>query len=234
MYVRNGPMQSVAELGFIPTGSPWTTIDLFSQKGRDLLAKFRTTSITAGTKIYTNGLINPNTLFTDVLIAAFRDAPIEEYPGDTSSSLGVDADMAGDIAAGMYEVSSNAALSGSNVFDSSAGWVTTRAFARKGSDKAILSDTYGLDNNQKESIIRNSYRLFNPNQQLFTIVVIAQAINDQPDGTGKYGTYGNEDMIVGEKRAVALVWRDPFPDLPSPPGSGRHEMFVRTFKYLDE
>ena len=45
----------------------------------------------------------------------FRDAPIEEYPGDPSSSLRVDSDMAGDIAAGMYEISSNAALSGSNV-----------------------------------------------------------------------------------------------------------------------
>ena len=231
MYVRNGPMQSVAELGFIPTGSPWTTIDLFSPQGRELLAKFRTTNITAGTKIYTNGLINPNTLFTNVLIAAFRDAPIEAYPGDPSSSLRVDSDMAGDIAAGMYEISSNAALSGSNVFDSPAGWVTTRAFARKGSDKAILSDRYSLDNNQKESIIRNSYRLFNPNQQLFTIVVIAQAINDQ----GRIGFWDGEniDTISGEKRAVALVWRDPFPD-PPPGGSGRHEMFVRTFKYLDE
>ena len=235
MYVRNGPMQSVAELGFIPTGSPWTTIDLFSPQGRELLAKFRTTNITAGTKIYTNGLINPNTLFTDVLIAAFRDAPIEAYPDDPLP-LRVDADMAGDIAAGMYEISTNAALSGSNVFDSPAVWVTTRAFAVHGtlSTSPYPTNNYtGLDNNQKESIIRNSYRLFNPNQQLFTIVVIAQAINDQPDGMGKYGTYGNEDTIVGEKRAVALVWRDPFPD-PPPGGSGRHEMFVRTFKYLDE
>ena len=221
MYVRNGPMQSVAELGFIPRGSPWTTIDLFSQQGRDLLAKFRTTNIVAGEKIYTNGLINPNTLFTNVLVAAFLDAPIEAYPGGTSSVL--NAAMASSIVGPIYEISSNAAAS---AFDSPAGWVTTRAFAVQ----EILS-TIGLDNNQKESIIRNSYRLFNPNQNLFTIVVIAQAINDNND-QGTIGVWDGEntDTIAGEKRAVALVWRDPFPD----PATGRHEMFVRTFKYLDE
>jgi hypothetical protein len=141
--------------------------------------------------------------------------------------------MAGDIASGMYEISTNKGMYGSNVFDSSAGWVTTGAF-KEGGTLSMTPGPYQLDNNQKEAIIRNSYRLFNPNQNLFTIVLIAQAINDQPDGMGNYGTYGNEDTIVGEKRAVALVWRDPFPDLPSPPGSGRHEMFVRTFKYLNE
>jgi hypothetical protein len=90
-----------------------------------------------------------------------------------------------------------------------------------------MIDPYNMDNTRKESIIRNSYQLFNANQQLFTIVVTAQTINDQ----GTVGTFDGEDVdtVSGEKRAVALVWRDPFPG-----PSGRHEMFVKLLKYLDD
>jgi hypothetical protein len=55
---------------------------------------------------------------------------------------------------------------------------------------------------------------------------VAQTINDQ-DPRGTYDP--NEDTITGERRCVALVWRDPFPN-----EDGRHNMFVRLFKYLDE
>lgn len=233
-YVANRSMSNVAELGFIPIGgtNQWTTIDLFSPKGRELLAKFRTTNITAGTKSTTNGLLNPNTSYIDVITAAFYGAPIEEYPGDPSA-VKVGLPMAGLIATNFMAVSTNLAITATNTFDSAAGWVTIPAFAVNG-DLVKKNDytnmPYYMNNNKKESIIRNTYRLFNPNQNLFTIVVIAQAINDQPDGAGNYGTFGKEDTIIGEKRAVALVWRDPFPD----PATGRHEMFVRTFKYLNE
>lgn len=219
MYVRNSTnLGSVAELGFIPTGDRWTTIDLFSTEGRDLLAKFRTRTLT--TKSYTNGLINPNSLYTNVLIAAFREAPVNEYPGGPVL-FNVNDQMAVDIVESIY-------ANGTSSYDSAAGWVTTEAFATRGTlmDLYENNPSYNMNNTKKESIIRNSYQLFNPNQQLFTIVVIAQVINDQ----GTVGTFDEEDdAINGEKRAVALVWRDPFPN-----PSGRHEMFVKLFKYLDE
>ena len=120
----------MAELGFIPTGiSSWSTIDLFSPQGRELLAKFRTTNIIAGTKSYTNGLVNPNTSYSDVIVAAFHGAPIEEYPGDPSA-VKVDLPMAGLIASNFMAVSTNMAITASNTFDSAAGWVTISCFCR--------------------------------------------------------------------------------------------------------
>ncbi len=227
MYVRNSTnLGSVAELGFIPTGDRWSTIDLFTPAGQILLNKYRTCSLTA--KTYTNGLINPNSSYSNVIKAAFLDAPIEQYPGDPSPNK-VDEAMANEIVSGFSSVEGNKATRASNTFYFAAGWVTTSAFAVKGAlmDTTYRSAPYNMDNTKKESIIRNTYRLFNPNQNLFTIVVIAQSIIDN----GKQGTWEpDEDVITGEKRAVALVWRDPFPD----PDTGRHEMFVRLFKYLDE
>ena len=184
-----------------------------------MLAQYRTRSLDA--KTYTNGLINPNTLYTNVLMAVFRDTPVDDYPGGPVIK-NVNEDLAAEIVRSVY-------ANGTNEYDSAAGWVTTEAFAPGSSsdlNKLFEADPYYMNNTRKESIIRNSYQLFNANQQLFTIVVVAQTINDQ----GTVGSFNeDDDVISGEKRAVALVWRDPFPGT-----DGRHEMFVKLFKYLDE
>jgi len=222
MYSRNGTnLDSVAELGYLSVGQPWTTIDLFTEKGRQLLSRFRTDSVT--TKYYTNGFVNPNTLSTSVLEAAFSSAPIELYPGENPPTFGT-VDLlngARPLAQSVMSVTTNLSLSGSNTYDSAAGWVISPAFIDGSLTAANLRD-----NNQKESLIRNSYRLFNPNQNLFTLIVLAQTVKDL-DGQGDFDV--GTDEVTGEKRAVAVVWRDPFPN-----AEGRHETFIRLFRYLDE
>ena len=69
---------------------------------------------------------------------------------------------------------------------------------------------------EQESIIRNSIHLLSPRQNIFTIILAAQSMD----------SYKN---VVAEQRALAVVWRDPYPD-----SSGHHDMFVRFFKWLDE
>ena len=216
MYVRNSTdLESVAELGFLPTGAPWTTIDLFSDEGRKLLRMFRVGGF-PNVREYTNGWINPNTHCTNVIYAAFRNVPVDAYPGESPPTGGLLSDdsllrsLAKEIVA--------AAESGS--FNSRADWVTVPSLAPGG----LFSSSYV--NNQKDAIIRNSYRLFNVNQNLYTVVVVAQSIKDE----GAIGTWSDaDDVVLGEKRAVAVVWRDPFVN-----SSGRHETFVRLFRYLTE
>ncbi|MFH0908536.1 MAG: hypothetical protein V1929_07225 [bacterium] len=223
MFVRNGTIETPAELGYLSLGSNWYTFTLFSQPGRELLTKFRATGFPG--KTYTNGFVNPNSLSKDVLTAAFQGAPIEHYPGEplTNTYGTLSTTQADLIAQTMLFTSTNVALSGSDTFDSAAAWVIAPAFTYA---NGVLST---LDNNQKESVIRNSYRLFNANQNLFTLIVLAQTTKDA-DRNGKYDPPpGGADEISGEKRAVALVWRDPFPN-----SDGRHETFIRLFRYLDE
>ena len=85
----------------------------------------------------------------------------------------------------------------------------------------------GLNNNRRETLLRNTWGLFSPNNSLFTVVVVAQAIKEGPTAVGLWGA---DDQITGERRAVALVWRDPF----RTGANLHHEMFVRMFRYLND
>jgi hypothetical protein len=227
MYVRNAPMQNVGELGFIPTGERWATIDLFSPEGRELLTKFRDASMPTNfptTELYYSNIwVNPSSTYTSVLEAVFLDTPIEEYPGQPGARR-LDADMAEDIAISMIEQTLDNAP-GPNAFDSRAAWVTTGVFAVDGTLSAPAG--HDLNNMQKEGIIRNSYRMFNPSGNLLTFLVVAQTIRDDEN----IGQWDGEDVdiITGERRLMALVWRDAFPN-----DNDRHETFIRRMQWLDE
>jgi len=223
MYVRNAPMQSVAELGFLSIGSPWETIDLLSPAGVELMSKFRDGPLnTENPNAY--GKINPHSLNTSVWYSVLIDCPKQQYPGDATAQL-VDSSLAGLLSKAITDYSADDDSWGTNSFEGLADWLGVPTLKRG------ANDLWGgpVNNNmQVEGIIRNTYRLFSPNQNLFTIVVIAQAINDQ-NTRGLYEPL--EDVILGEKRAVALVWRDPFPNADR---GDRNEMFVRMFRYLDQ
>jgi hypothetical protein len=110
-----------------------------------------------------------------------------------------------------------------NCFQAGTDWVRIPCM-RQGGALASL----GLNNNQRESLIRNTWGLFSPMNSLFTVVVIAQTIKEGPGNVGIWNA--NDDMVTGERRAVALVWRDPFK-------TGRnlhHEMYVRMFRHLND
>ena len=62
---------------------------------------------------------------------------------------------------------------------------------------------------------------------LFLAVVVAQSVKE---GEGKVGTWDSEDQVTGERRGIALVWRDPF----KTGTNAHHEMMVRMFRYLND
>jgi hypothetical protein len=72
-----------------------------------------------------------------------------------------------------------------------------------------------LDKFQVEEIVARSMRLFTVRQQLFTIYVTAQSLV--------------KDQVVGEARAVAVIWRDPVED-----EDGGHDVKVLSFSYLND
>jgi hypothetical protein len=232
MYCRNGPMLSPGEFGFIPTGQgPWQTIDLCTPEGAQLLAKLVTeTAIVAAlanpavnNTYYTNGTINPNTTSTNVLLAAFAGLTLDEVPGmsGTDTLEATDAEL---LAGSMIDESATKEIKAEGgAFMNAYDWVRVPAMTNGG----FLATAANLNKNQRESLIRNTWGLFNPNNTLFTVLVVAQAIKEGPGRVGVWDP--DEDMITGERRAVALVWRDP-----TPSASGHHEMYVRMFKMLDE
>ena len=239
MYCRNGPMETPAELGFISTGkAEWETIDLCTAEGADMMATLVTDTnlFFAGTKgatvwdssktnvFYTNGTININTRSTNVLASAFVDLATHEVPRMDSANF--PANPVTEAQAGLLaQALTNETVAGTlaTAFQAGTDWARIPAMQQGG----LLSADF--NNNQREGLIRNTWGLFNPDNSLFTVILIAQTIKEGPDpGVGIWDP--DADIITGERRAVALVWRDPFKTGQNP----HHEMFVRMFRHLND
>lgn len=89
------------------------------------------------------------------------------------------------------------------------------------SDLSQLPDTIGgLNRLESEGVIRDTAEILGVRQNLFTILVAAQSLTDS----------GN---VMGEQRALAVVWRDPYATVDSA-GNRYHPSFVRSFRWLNE
>ena len=221
MYCRNGPMETPGELGFIPVGT-WQTLDLFSIDAANLMRHVASSNETAAMEkaqsssgnstFYANGTINPNTHLTNVLSAAFRAMTVWGIPNwenTTLNSKAVSEDAADFIAGTIIEATKKGdydqALGKGHAFGTSSDWVS--AFTN---GKYNFLANHFPRKNVREGLVRQTWGLFRPEDTLFTIVVVAQAIKE-----GQTGTIGQfdeaDDMVIGEKRAAVLVWREPFP-----------------------
>ena len=251
MYCRNGPMVTPAELGFICTGAGiWQTIDLFTDDAVDMLAAaVADTNLwytaTAGGEVwnvtnvfYTNGTINPNTRSSNVLMSAFVDLATHEVPNVDSARISatpLNDDTSGgmDVVYRIVEEILEETEEGtfSTAFQAGTDWARIPCLRQGGalSQMDLNGSGFGLNNNQREALLRNTWSLFSPENSLFTVVVVAQTIKEAPTGVGIWNA--NQDVIAGERRAVALVWRDPFKT-----GSSNlhHEMYVRMFRNLND
>ncbi len=240
MYCRNAPMENPAELGLISNGKEWGTIDICTPEGAELMAKLASTNfyselLANDGVLYTNGTINPNTRSTNVLLSAFFDLAANEVPNQQSERFvsptygasTISEDIARALAERMIAETDPATVSRgeriSRIFQFGSDWARIQPMQQK---KELAQK--GLNNNQRESLVRNTWGLFSPDDGLFTVVAIAQPIKEGPNNVGIWDP--QEDLITGERRAVALVWRDPF----KTGNNLHHEMFIRMFRYLND
>lgn len=211
MYVRNGPLKTVGELGFLlqysASSGAWHTIRLLDDEGNNARALPILDRFTLETNNFVKGLVNPNSYDTNVLGAVLFGVPVEHWSGEGAVSL--DIVQAHAVARALVENQLAHGVQYTNL-SSMAAWTET-------SIETYLPGVF--DSVEKESIVRNSAGLLSPRQNMFTILLAAQVINDSYD-------------VLAEQRAVAVVWRDPYPFDPSV--SPVHSSFVRFFKWLTE
>lgn len=224
MYCRNGPMHSPAELGYIPTVAPWETLDVFSDRGTWLMNRLVSDPEVYGMLksykvFFTNGTINPFTRNTNVLNAAFYGVSLAEVPN-----------MRTDVGGGDKHLSSASELTQlvSTMIEEEAkkgpaGWST------------ILNQN-GLNpdwnKNNRIALVNNTWGLFDESDRLFVVAVVAQSIKEGEGKTGVGNWDDKEDMVTGERRAVALCWMDS-----SSEGSAdtlAQELNIIAFQYLNE
>jgi hypothetical protein len=213
MYVRNSDrMDSVGEMGFLlyDVTKPWQTIPLFGPNGMPVLDLFIITNC-----VFRKGLVNPNTTDPNVLASVFMNMPVG-FPGAEEGVVN-DWQCALDLAQAFQVAGPFSGLSGlTNVADIGAGSVGAVLQARG----FPLSAAHKFG---RESVLRNSIGLLSTRQNVLTLFIAAQAVDDTADDG-----VGPED-IRAEQHAVAVVWRDPFPN-----SAGDCPAFVRFFRWLPE
>ena len=237
MYCRNGPLASPADIGFFPADKAWKTLDLMTEAGAEFLAlttcdtNLYETVKNGDKAFYTNATFNINSQNTNAVASIFYMMNCMAIPGTETDTLknwndpkrGAYQDnwVTEDIARGL----ANRILEYTKTEPCMAGtdWV-------KANQVRSYLKAQQLDKHQREAFIRNTWGCFGVADNLFTVLMIAQSIKESPPEVGTVGRWDDEDMITGERRGVALVWRDPFKT-----GSNlHHEMMVRMFQFLND
>ena len=196
MYVGNQPLHSVGELGYLvySPSEPWKTVKLYGSgcyRVLDVFGFSTNTSDVLMTNTVFRGLVNCNpNVATDATAVVFAGMPVDQYPGGSAIS---NLDMG------------TAWLQAASIFN---GGPYTNL-----SDVGCSFTPPGTTELQKESYFRNAFNLINLRQNMFTIIIEAQAASG-----------GNIPGNPARQRAVAIVWRDPYTG----------EMFIRHIKWLGD
>jgi hypothetical protein len=157
-YVRNGPLQTVGELGLLlyDRTKLWTTIGLLHGANYfPVLDRF-----TVSTNQTRYGLVNPNSRNQNVLGSVFAQMPLDRVPYDPTATTST-------VAQASTFAASLTAMGTTNLSDLKNMGPGTAAFG-------------ALDAARREGVIRNSAGLLSPRQNLFTVFLLVQL--NSPDG----------------------------------------------------
>ena len=232
MYCRNGKMESPAELGYIPVyngSTPWMTLDIFSENGISLMNTLVCNEdawkiMEDYDVFYTNGTINPYTRDEAVLNGAFYGLDVREVPNmpgkPNATTEVIGADRANEISAEL--VKDEDPDKRAFIKDGPGGWA--RVLRYKG---------FNLNKNERVALTHDTWGLFNESDSLFLVFVVAQSITEAPEKVNPVGDWNEkEDMITGERWAVALCWMDTSAE--GAKDDLTQEMDIIMFKYLNE
>lgn len=221
-FCRNDRMKCPAELGYLPAAKPWETLNVFGNDGIRFMNRLVCDDeiynlLQSQGAYFTNGTINPYTRRTNVLNAAFYGLDFREVPAMPGKPKDDEHLSAGDLKPIVK------AIMDMQVKNGPAGW------------GAVLGDSGvvpGLNKNHLIALMCDTWGLFNESDQLFVVVVVAQSIKESDDPSGEGNWNAGEDVVTGERRAVALCWLDGSSDVGGE--TLTQEMNVIMFQYLNE
>lgn len=201
MFIANQPLRSIAELGSLAyTNSPWKTVKLYGPNCHRVLDVFGLSTNTSDlyvTNIVYRGRVNcSSNSALNACAAMFANMPVDQYPGEGVNFI----PMMPDAQAFVTRLFSKGTFT--NLSDIGRNLVA-----------ADFQFPPGLNELQREAYFRNAINLINLRQNMFTIIIEAQAASG-----------GNIPRNPARQRAVAIVWRDPYTG----------EMFVRNIKWLGD
>ncbi len=249
-YIRNGPMETLWELGAIHRGAPWETINLKAYKPVTLWA-MRTpdallgtysdgdanilSQVKIGSDTEATGYINVNTYNEDVLIALLEgvkvgDSSYDEASPDGTAITGGVAGTAKTMVGSLTTPVTNTILSANSADGAGSGetfqFRGQLANALKLSDGSVVTQT---NDRRKEEIIGKIIGLTTVRQNYFSIIAVSQIVRDLVTGVGGSGGergHFNEgiDTAYADQILMAIIYRDAL----------RNTVEVLRYEYLDE
>ena len=219
LFVRNGPLKSVGELGNICIEQMETIrlcdrgvapLSLAAQK-RNFHAVLDHFTLLPPGRPYAHGRVNVNTRSLDVLRSVFNGMPRREYDLTNTKPLDWRDDSEGVGATSIADT----ILSSNSTF---------RAMSELGrlNWEVLLGAGTEIE---REAGLRNSCELLTVRQNLFTILLSAEAYSE--------GIGGSPGRALASIQGVAEVWRDPFPFIDSK-NQRRHRCLVRTLQIIED
>jgi len=210
MFVRNGMYRSPGELGQLlyDATRPWQTIRLLGPDPRS------TSSLVEHFAASTNeqGYVNLNTGDQEILASAFVNSPVRRVPDEPPTTV-LQLNEAMSVAGAILAKGINTGKEFKNRADLSRNTYVTSADLIAASSK-ISNGVIA------ENVISDTYGLLGTRQNLFVVLAVAQVFAPK------------SAVVTSERRAVALVWRDPLPN--SDDARSRHTAFVRNLVWLNE
>lgn len=217
LFVRHGPIQNVAELGFIglaDINSPWGNINIGGDTDsliHDVLDVFTVHTNNYLNNIFTHediryvhGLANLNAQSPNTLGAVFFGIRPESFPGEASAANTLTLAQARVLA---QEVIDNGPYQTKSDFVNSLEDIL---------EAMPVTDSWTESKSLRESFLRQTADLLDAHGQTFTIILKAKAVRDQTPGVDMPLDEPNQewdgrevDIIRAQQHAVAHVWRNP-------------------------
>jgi len=179
------------------------------------------------------GQVNLNSRNTNVLAAAFVGMPIRDWdPTYATDGLGL----------GTLDINgANIAVQTMQNFIRTRlpnGMATNNVLQMIPWNSANLISSLNLTNEMdRKAFVRNSMDFFTARQQIYTIIVRADAMSYEYGGVGVGSSASTRNpaingSVLGSAQAVFQVWRDPVPRCDNGPASAIQPCFIRLCKIM--
>lgn len=209
IYIANRPLRSTGELGLLfAFNEPWKTFQLLGTNALPVYDFF-----TVSTNSISYGRVNINSPNASVVDSVFLGVRADIWPEQPAATV-----------LGVTDVDdwSDALFSG-RIYTNSITHVVKTNYSNVGDIRfnyRLTNVMAGLSGLEREGVIRNTLDLFTTRQQLFTILLSGEYLDASTN-------------VAALSRAVAVVWRDPFPR-PDPDDLTKpiHDTYVRFFKWI--
>ena len=219
MYCANRPLRCTGELGYLPV-APWRTLKLYEDprnNTRDLdpvLDYFVMTTNVRHNLVSPNDSMGPHRTHNVALDVGNKvnQGMFRNYLGEPENGPNDSGYFAGRI---------SSYVRSRNVFTNLSDMGMLYGDNIIGKYKGNAPEFSEL---RLEHFMRRASAVYNLRSSLFIVCMWGQALGTEPQDTGDRYSF----PVKAEAQAVALVWRDPYPD-----EKGEHRKFIRYMRWLE-